>query len=204
MDRDRLLTRALRLEWGTIAWNGGEAVLTITLGVLAASLALVGFGTDSLIEIFASLVVVWHLKGVERPDRERRALRLIALAFVAFGIVLAVAALRDLVTGRQAGKSIPGIIYLAITALVMLGLAVAKSRTARQMGSSTLASEARMTYLDAALSAGTMLGLLLNAVLEWWWADPGAALVVALVALNEGREAWEEAGEIYAGADVPL
>lgn len=195
MDQDRLLRRALRLEQATIAWNGGEAVLTIALGLAAGSLALVGFGTDSLIEIFASVVVVWHLRGVDLPIRERRALRLIAAAFYGFGVVLFLAAARDLASGRQAAESIPGIVYLAVTAVVMLWLAMAKGRTARAMGSSTLASEARMTYLDAGLSAATMLGLLLNAAFRWWWADPTAALVVAVVAIVEGREAWAEAGE---------
>ena len=89
-----------------------------------------------------------------------------------------------------------------VTALVMLGLAVAKRRTAHEMGSSTLRSEADMTLLDAGLSAGTMLGLLLNATLGWWWADPAAALVVAAVALNEARESWAEAAEIDLGSST--
>lgn len=196
------MRRALRLEYGTIGWNAGEAVLTIGLGIAAGSLALIGFGTDSLIEIFASLVVVWHLKGAEHPARERRALRLVAGAFLALAVVLGVAGIRDLVTGRRPGESVLGIVYLAVTALVMLGLAVAKRRTAHEMGSSTLRSEADMTLLDAGLSAGTMLGLLLNATLGWWWADPAAALVVAAVALNEARESWAEAAEIDLGSST--
>lgn len=200
-DSTTLLRRALRLEYGTIAWNAGEAVLTIGLGIAAGSLALIGFGTDSLIEIFASLVVVWHLRGEAHPDRERRALRLVAVAFAALAVVLGVAGIRDVVTGRQAGESPIGIVYLAVTAVVMLGLAIAKRRTARQMGSTTLRSEADMTLLDAGLSAGTMLGLLLNATLGWWWADPAAALIVAVAAANEAREAWEEASEIDTAGD---
>jgi divalent metal cation (Fe/Co/Zn/Cd) transporter len=191
--RDRLHRRALRLEYGTIAWNGSEAALTVGLGIAAGSLALVGFGSDSLIEIFASLVVVWHLKGEDHPVRQRRALRLISIAFLALAAVLLTAGVRDLVTGRQADESITGIIYLAVAALIMFGLAKAKSRTARAMDSSTLQAEAGVTYLDAVLAAGTMLGLLLNAWLGWWWADPTAALLVAIVAIHEGRETWLEA-----------
>jgi divalent metal cation (Fe/Co/Zn/Cd) transporter len=190
-----LLRRALRLEYGTIAWNGGEAVFTISLGVLAGSLALVGFGIDSMIEIFASIVVVWQLKGKEDPSRERHALRLISGAFLALAIGLSIAGVRDLVTGRHAADSIAGIIYLAITAFVMFGLAAAKRRTAVVLGSPTLRSEATMTFLDGILSTATMLGLLGNATLGWWWADPLVALLVAMAALNEARRTWGEASD---------
>lgn len=200
-DSITLLRRALRLEYGTIAWNVTEAAITIGLGVAAGSLALIGFGTDSLIEIFASLVVVWHLRGEAHPDRERRALRLVAVAFVALAVVLGVAGIRDLVIGRRPDASVLGIVYLAVTVAVMFGLAIAKRRTAAAMGSSTMRSEADMSFLDGFLAAGTMLGLLLNATLGWWWADPAAALIVAVAAANEAREAWEEASEIDAADD---
>lgn len=191
-----LLKRALRLEYATVAWNGGEAVLTIGLGIAAGSLALIGFGADALIEIFASLTVVWHLKGDAHPDRERRALRLISVAFVALAVILGMAGLRDLMIGRQAEASIPGIIYLAIAAIVMFGLSIAKMRTADAMGSSTLRSEAALTLLDGILASATLLGLALNAWAGWWWADPTVALLVAFAAANEGRKAWTEAAEV--------
>lgn len=190
--------RALRLEYGTIAWNVGEAFLTIGLGIAAASLALVGFGTDSIIEIFASIVVVWHFGSTsdeQHASRERTALRLVAGAFLALAVVLSVAALSDLLTGRQADESRIGIVYLAVTAVVMFGLARWKRRTADALQSAALRSEARMTMLDGALSVLTLSGLTLNAVLGWWWADPAAALLVAVAALNEARENWVEAGE---------
>ncbi len=198
MPRPRDERRALQLEYATIGWNAGEAVFTISLGVIAGSLALIGFGTDSIIEIFASTVIVWHLRpGHEQASAARtaRALHLVALAFLLLATALAFAATRDLVTQRRAQESIPGIIYLAVTAAVMFGLAVAKRRLADRIGSSPLRAEATMTFLDGILSVATLTGLALNAVLEWWWADPAAALVVAVAAANEARENWAEARE---------
>lgn len=197
-ERTRLQRRALRLEYATIAWNLGEAVLTIGLGVAAGSLALIGFGTDSIIEVFASLVVVWHIRPghkVDRPERTRLALRLVGTAFCVLALVLAVVALRDLITARRAGESPIGIAYLAVTAAVMFGLAVTKRRTAERLGSAPLRSEASMTFLDGILSTLTLTGLALNAVLGWWWADPTAALLVAFAAANEGRENLRDSGK---------
>lgn len=198
-ERARLQRRALLLEYGTIVWNAGEAVFTIALGIAAGSLALIGFGTDSIIEMFASSVVVWHIRpGHEHdhPERTQLALKLVAVAFLALGIILAVVSVRDLVTGREAGESVVGIVYLAVTALVMFALAVAKRRTADALGSAPLKSEASMTFLDGILSTLTLTGLALNAWLGWSWADPMAALFVAVAALNESRENWREASEI--------
>ncbi len=188
---------ALQLEYATIGWNVGEAVLTIGLGIAAASLALVGFGVDSVVEIFASVVVVWHLRSGRVDDRARtgRALRLVGTAFVALALVLVVVAARDLVTGRRPGESPWGIAYLAVTTVVMLGLAELKRRTARRLGSAPLSSEARMTFLDGLLAAATLAGLALHAAAGWWWADPAAALVVAVAAAREGVENWREAAE---------
>lgn len=189
---------ALRLEYATIAWNLGEAVLTITLGVLAASLALIGFGTDSIVEVFASGVIVWHLRpGHEhdRPRRTARALRMVGLAFVALAAVLAAAGTRDLATGRRPDESVWGALYLVLVIFAMLGLGLAKRRLARRIDSAPLRAEAAMTLLDSALAAGTALGLGLNVAFGWWWADPIAALLVAVAALNEGRENFVEARE---------
>jgi divalent metal cation (Fe/Co/Zn/Cd) transporter len=198
-DRVRLQRLALRLEYATIAWNIGEAVFTISLGVAAGSLALIGFGTDSIIEVFASSVVVWHIRPGHATDsapRTRRALRLVAVAFFGLALVLSVASIRDLVLGRRAGESIAGIVYLAITAVVMFSLAVAKHRIARSLDSAPLRSEASLTFLDGILSTLTLIGLALNVSFGWAWADPAAALIVAFAAFNEGRENLVEAAEI--------
>jgi len=197
-NRAQLQRRGLRLEYFTIAWNVGEAVLAVSLGIVAASLALIGFGAVSVIEVFASAVVVWHLlpgHDVDDAGRTRLALRLTAGAFMALAVVLAVSAVRDLVTGRVAGESPWGIAYLAVTALVMFGLAAMKRRTAEALDSAPLRSEASMTLLDGFLSTATLAGLALNAYFGWWWADPAAAVLVALAAANEARENWHEADE---------
>ncbi len=199
--RARYQRRALLLEYGTIGWNVGEAVLTISLGAIASSLALIGFGTVSVIEVFASAVVVWHLRPSHNEaasERTARAHRLVAIAFAALTVAVSAAAIRDLVAGRRPDESPWGIAYLAVTALVMFGLAIAKRRVADRLDSSPLRSEAAMTFLDGALSTATMLGLLLNAVAGWWWADPSAALIVGLAAAREAWENWEEASELNA------
>jgi divalent metal cation (Fe/Co/Zn/Cd) transporter len=188
----------LRLEYGTIGWNIGEAVLTVALGAVASSLALIGFGTVSVIEVFASMVVVWHLRprtSTAGAARTARAHRLVAVAFAALSAALLVAGTRDLVTGRRPGESPWGIAYLAITAVVMFGLAIAKRRVANELDSSPLRSEASMTFLDGVLSTATMVGLVLNAAFGLWWADPAAALLVGVAAAREARENWLEAAE---------
>lgn len=198
-DASRLTRVALRLEYATVGWNVGEAVLTIALGAIASSLALIGFGTVSIVEVFASVVIVWHLSSGDRgPDvaRTARAHRLVAIAFAVLAAALLVVSTRDILTGRRPDESFWGIVYLAVTALVMFGLAVAKRRVARRLGSTPLAAEASMTFLDGVLSSATMLGLLLNATLGWWWADPAAAFLVGLAAATEARENWFEAAEL--------
>ena len=194
-DRTRLQRLAIRLEYATIAWNLGEAVFTVALGVAAGSLALIGFGTDSLIEVFASSVVVWHLRpghATDRPDRTRLALRLVGFAFGALAVVLALASARALLLGERADSSPIGIAYLAVTACVMFGLAIWKRRIAGRLDSAPLRSEASMTFLDGILSVLTLTGLALNAGLGWWWADPTAALIVAFAAAREARDNLRE------------
>jgi len=196
--RSGLLRRALGLEYATIGWNVGEAFLTISLGAVAGSLALIGFGLVSIIEVFASAVVIWHLipgHAIDSPERTARALRLVAVAFAALSVAVTVASVRDLVTARHPGESPWGIAYLAVTALVMFGLALTKHRLADRLESAPLRSEATMTFLDGILSTATMTGLALNAALSWWWADPTAALLVGIAAANEARENWKEASE---------
>ena len=174
-------------------WNSGEVMVTVILGVLARSLALIAFGLDAVVEVFASLVVVWHV-GAVIDGATRRALRLVAVAFAALAAILAFGATIALVSGHEADSSPIGIAYLAATAIVMFGLAVAKRRTARGLGSEPLAAEASLTMLDAALATSILLALAVNTAVGWWWADPVATFLVAAVAANEAREHWQEAG----------
>jgi divalent metal cation (Fe/Co/Zn/Cd) transporter len=177
---------AVRLEYATVAWNALEVFVTIGLGVAAGSLALIAFGLDSLVEIFASGVVLWHLRAEPAPSRERRALWLVALAFFALAAVLLAGAARDVVTGHRAEASIPGIVYLGVTAVVMFSLAFAKRRVSVALGNHPLSHEARVTLLDGCLASGILLALAANAAFGWWWADTLAAALVGLVAISEG------------------
>ncbi len=190
---DDLRRTALRLQYLTVAWNVGEAVLTMGMGVAAQSLALVAFGTDSIIELFASAVVIRHIRRNDEGETAR-SLRLLGSAFAALAAVLAIAAIRDLASGRTADDSMAGIVYLAVTALVMGGLGIAKRRAGSRLGSRPLSKEGDLTLLDGALAVATLVGLALNAWAGLWWADPAAALLIAVVAANEAREAFEEAG----------
>jgi divalent metal cation (Fe/Co/Zn/Cd) transporter len=194
--------RAVRLEWLTVAWNVAEVGITIALGVAARSLALVAFGLDSMVEIFASLVVIWQLRGdTASPARIALALRLVALAFLALGLFLIVTATIRLVGAGEVQESPVGVAYLAATVVVMLALAKAKGALGAELGNHPLAAEARMTLLDGFLAALILLALVLNLVLGWWWADALAAMAVGVLALLEGRENLEEARHRRHAAD---
>ena len=184
--------RALRLEYATIAWNAVEVFVAIGLGIAAGSLALIGFGLDSLVEIFASGVVLWHLRGTAGPEQTQRALRLVSLAFFTLATLLLAGAARDLLTDHRAGESPVGIVYLAMTAVVMFSLAFAKRRVSADLQNHPLSHEARVTMLDGALATGILLALAANAAFDWWWADPLAAAVVAIAAISEGIAAPRE------------
>lgn len=192
---EALLRRALRLEWSTNAWNVMEVVVTVTLGVIAGSLALVAFGLDSLIEVFASTIVIRHLHDT-RPDlddqRTHRVLRLMGVAFFVLSAYLVFASVRSLVVGNKPSGSPLGVAYLAVTACVMLGLAIAKRKTAQGLASEPLGREAAMTFLDACLALGILVALLLTSVTNWWWADAVAAGGVGLYAAHEGVASWRQ------------
>ena len=179
-----------RLLAATILWNLVEVFITISLGVVAGSLALVAFGLDSLIEVFASLVVLWHMNDPDASYRDRRAQRLVGAAFALFALYLAIAALRALVTQAEPEASPLGIAYLTITALVMFSLASWKRHIGTHLGSAPFLAEARMTRLDGWLATAILTALIFNAGLGWWWADPGAAMIVALAAGREATELW--------------
>lgn len=196
-ENERLRRLGLRLEWATIWWNVGEAGITLWLGLAAGSLALAGFGIDSLIEVFASSVVVWHVRDLRElgaHQRNRTAMRLIGVAFLALGAFLVVASIVRLVSGAVPDESWWGVAYLGAAAAVMLGLATAKNRIGTRLGNQPLIAEAKITLLDGALATSVLLALVLNAVLGWWWADSVAAAVVGAVALHEGWEHLEESG----------
>ena len=186
-----LQRRGLRLEYLTVAWNVIEAIVAVASGVVANSIALVGFGLDSTVEIFAACVVIWQLRGI-REEREHRALRLIALSFFALAAYVVVEAARDLVMGAEAGESVVGIGLATASLIAMPLLGLAKRRTGQRLGNPTLVADSAETLLCAYLSAILLAGLVLNATMGWWWADPLAALGIAGLAVREGREAWED------------
>lgn len=190
-----LRRRGLWLEYLTIGWNVIEAVIAIGAGLAAGSIALVGFGFDSTIEVAAAAVVVWQFRGELRgrvdEEREQRALKLIAATFFVLAAYITFEAARTLITRDVPHPSTVGIVLAAVSLGVMPALAWFKLQTARQMGSRTLLADSAETFLCAWLSAILLGGLVLNTTLGWWWADPIAALGIAYLALREGREAWQ-------------
>jgi divalent metal cation (Fe/Co/Zn/Cd) transporter len=186
--RERALLRWGRLLEGiTLGWNVAGIVVLAVAALAARSVALAGFGLDSLIEIGASTVVLWELSGAGE-DRQRRALRLIGSAFLALAAYLAVQSAVVLAAGYRPGHSVLGIAWTAVTAVAMFALAAGKARTGRALGNPVLATEGRVTLVDGILASAVLAGLALNAVAGWWWADPLAALVIVFYALREARE----------------
>jgi divalent metal cation (Fe/Co/Zn/Cd) transporter len=194
MDKEAALSRrARRLEYGTTAWNSLEAVVAIGTGLATHSLALVAFGLDSCVEVMASIVVLWHLGGATEdvdPARARRAMRLIAVAFGVLGVYLTVEAVRNVLTRSESAPPAVGMAFMAATVVVMFALARSKRRTGEALGSRPLVANASMTMIDGCLAAGILLALAADRLAGWWWADPLAAGVVAVIALNEAREDW--------------
>jgi divalent metal cation (Fe/Co/Zn/Cd) transporter len=195
--RSALLTRGLRLEYFTVAWNVLEGIVAIGAGVLAGSPALIGFGVDSAVESVSGGALIWRL-GIERSGRhdddrieavERRAERFVGFAFLILAAYVAFESLRALV-GREAPDASPvGIVLTVLSLVVMFALARAKERTADQLHSHALAADARQTYACWYLSSVTLAGLALNALFGWWWADPVAALGISVILVREGLEA---------------
>lgn len=188
----RLLERGLRLEYATLAWNVVGSVVVITAAVRARSVGLAGFGLDSLVEIVASLVVVWQLRGIA-DGRERRALRIIGISFLMLAAYIAAQSVYVLIAGARPQHSLLGIGWLAATVLAMFALAWGKGRTGRELGNRVLETESRVTMIDGYLAAAVLVGLLLNALAGWWWADPLAGFVIVAYGLREGAHALREA-----------
>jgi hypothetical protein len=185
----KLLRRGLYLEYATLGWNVVGVVIVVAAAVAARSVALAGFGLDSLIEIFASVIVVWQLAGVNQ-HRERRALRLIGGAFFALAVYILGQEAFTFISGIRLTTSVGGIVWLAATLIAMLLLAQGKRITGRQLSNPVLATEAHVTLIDAYLAAAVLVGLILNAVAGWWWADPLAGLVIVYYGVKEGWTAW--------------
>jgi divalent metal cation (Fe/Co/Zn/Cd) transporter len=181
-----LVRRGFTLEYATLAWNiVGIVVLAVT-AVIARSVALAGFGLDSVIEIGASIVVIWELSGTAQ-QRQQRALRLIGIAFALLAVYLSVQSTVVLVTGHRAGHSLVGIAWTALTAAVMFALAVGKTRTGAALSNPVLRTEGRVTLIDGILAAAVLAGLVLNAALGWWQADPAAGYILVFYAAREVR-----------------
>lgn len=193
MTDSQLERRGRRLEYATTAWNTLEAFIAVATGLAANSLALVAFGLDSCVEVFASIVVLWHLGGASEnadPARARRAVRLIGGAFAVLGVYLLVQAVRGFVTEITPDSSPVGTAFMAATVVVMFSLAWGKRRTGTALDNRPLIANASMTFIDGWLATGILVALLADRLVGWWWADPLAAAIVGLVALKEARENW--------------
>lgn len=182
--------RAQLLAGASVVYNLIEAVVAIAAGAIASSVALVGFGLDSLVEMGSGLVILWQFRAALPESRERQALRLIAISFFALAGYVGVESVRSLVSGEGADHTTTGIVVAGVSLVIMPLLSWAQRRTGRELGSGSVVADSTQTLLCTYLSAVVLVGLLANSLLGWWWADPLAALVVAGVALREGLEAW--------------
>jgi divalent metal cation (Fe/Co/Zn/Cd) transporter len=190
--RARLVRRAKLLAWLGVGWHGIEAVVAIAAGLAASSIALVGFGADSLIESLAGFVLLWRFAAARASSEgaERRAQQLIAISFFVLAAYVGAEAIRTLIGADRPDVSWVGIGLSAFTLVTMPPLAIAKGRVGDQLGSAATRSEGRQNMVCAYLSAALLVGLGANAAMGWWWADPLAALAVAAVAVREGRQTW--------------
>ena len=180
------------MAWGGNAWHVIEFAIAVGAGVAAGSVALVGFGADSLIEVFSGSVIAWLFSGGRGAsgDAERRAQRLIAVSYFVLAAYIVAESLRDLIGGHHPQSSWIGIALAGVTAATMPILARAKRRVGGKLGLAATTAEAEQNQICAYLSVALLVGLLANALFGWWWADPAAALVIAGIAAQEGREGW--------------
>jgi divalent metal cation (Fe/Co/Zn/Cd) transporter len=185
--RARLVRRGFVLEYVTLGWNVAGIIVLGIAAVAARSVALAGFGLDSLIEIGASTVVIWELAGTGE-GRQRKGLRLIGYAFTALAVYLLIQSTLVLAAGYRPRHSLAGIGWTAVTAAVMFGLAAGKSRTGQALDNLVLRTEGKVTMIDGILAVAVLLGLVLNMAAGWWWADPAAGYVLVYYAAREARE----------------
>ncbi|WP_120521590.1 cation transporter [Arthrobacter celericrescens] len=191
-ERRAVLRRRIRfLAAATISYNVIEAAAALWAGGLADSSALIGFGLDSVIEVASAVALSWQFSAADPERRERVTLRIIAVSFFALAAFVAVDAFRSLMGGGEAQHSAPGIVIAALSLLIMPVLSWLQRRAGRELGSRTAVADSRQTLLCTYLSAVLLAGLVLNSTLGWWWADAGAALVIAAIAVREGINAWK-------------
>lgn len=192
-ERRTQIRRGQLLEYFTVGYNSLEGVIAIAAGLFAGSIALVGFGFDSAIEVISGCALLWRLYGDADESRrerlEQRALRIVGVSFFLLGAYVTYDAVKSLVRREAPEESIVGIVLAAVSVLVMPLLVRAKRRVARSIGSAALAADATQTQICTYLSAILLGGLVLNAVVGWWWADPLAALVMVPIIVKEGWEA---------------
>ena len=193
-EREKLVRQAKLLAWAGVGWHGIEAAVAIVAGLVAGSIALIGFGADSLIEAVAGFVLLWRFAASRSTSEtaERRAQKLIAISFYVLAVYVGIEALRALITAEIPEVSWVGIGLSAVTLLTMPPLAIAKARIGDKLGSAATKSEGQQNMVCAYLSAALLVGLGANALFGLWWADPVTALLIAGVAVKEGREAWRE------------
>ncbi|MFE2459517.1 cation diffusion facilitator family transporter [Streptomyces sp. NPDC059402] len=195
--REALARRIRLLVAATITYNVVEAVVALTAGALASSTALIGFGLDSVVEVSSAAAVAWQFSAADhavREGRERTTLRIIAVSFFALAAYVTVDAVRALAGTGEAERSVPGIVLAALSLATMPFLSAAQRRAGRELGSASAVADSKQTLLCTYLSAVLLLGLVLNATLGWSWADPIAALVIAGIAVREGRDGWQGKG----------
>jgi divalent metal cation (Fe/Co/Zn/Cd) transporter len=193
-ERARLGRRAQLLAGASVAYNVVEAVIAVTAGLVAGSVALVGFGLDSVVEVSSGLIILWQFRHRLPESREQQALRLMALSFFAVAAYVGFESVRALVTGHEPDSSRVGIGLAVASLLVMPFLSWAQRRTGRALGSNAVVADSTQTLLCTYMSAILLGGLVLNATLGWSWADPVAGLVIAAIAAKEGRDAWRGEG----------
>ncbi len=189
--RRAILARRVRLlVAATITYNVVEAVVAISAGTVASSTALIGFGLDSVIEVSSAAAVAWQFAGRDPEAREKAALRVIAVSFFALAAYVSFESIRALIGGSEAEHSSIGLGLAGLSLLIMPGLSVAQRRAGRELGSRSAVADSKQTLLCTYLSGVLLVGLAVNSLFGWSWADPIAALVIAVVAVKEGREAW--------------
>jgi divalent metal cation (Fe/Co/Zn/Cd) transporter len=193
---ERLAGRARRLSWLSLAWMTVEGAVALAAGVVAGSIALVGFGLDSAIEGFASVIIIWRFTGtrIHSAAAERRAQRLVAIQFFLLAPYVAIESLRALAGGEHAAHTLAGILVAIGSIIFMPLLGLAKQRIADQLGSAATRGEGRQNMLCAYLAGALLVGLLANTWFGAWWLDPVVGLLIAAVAVKEGREAWRGEG----------